>query len=172
MESMRLIRGLLASLLVGLLLVAGCWGSKITLIPPDQAKVNRAYVGNWDAVSTSGDHTSLVIRNIDGKLYYIETRDKDAKDINRYIGFIADVKGATFAHVKPLEEDGDNPEEWILMRVAIADNKLTLEQMKEDFFKDKKIESPAQLRQILESNLNNEAMYHKEAMITATRVAK
>lgn len=166
--------GFVYAVLAGsLLVIGGCWGSKFTLIAPDKAKVDRAYVGDWDAVNPKGDHAAMTIRNIDDKLYYVETREKDNAEIARYIGFIADVKGATFAHVRTLKDDGAIDDEWMTMRIALADkNKLTLEQLDDKFLKDKPINSSEQLRQVLEQNLNNPALYAKDETITATRIVK
>ena len=167
-------RSAFACLLVGLVLgFAGCFASKFTLIELDKAKVDRAYLGDWDAANVKGDHVALTIRNIDDKLYYVETREKHAASkVDRYVGFIADVKGVRFAHVRPITEDGNVPDQWIIMRIELADQKLTIKQLGEDFMKDKTIESAEQLRQVLEDNVNNEAMYPKDELITATRVGK
>jgi hypothetical protein len=155
-------------------LVGGCWASKFTLVSPEKAVVDRKYVGDWEAVNASGDQALLVIRNIDDHLYYIETRDKkEPAQVSRYVGMIADIKGATFAHLRPLSDDGSIPQEWLLMRVAMGDDgKLTIDQLDEQFMNQQKIESAEQLKEVLEQNLNKEAMYDKDERITATRVVK
>jgi hypothetical protein len=172
---------LLAVLLVGVMLVfAGCFMTKYTLIPPDQARVNRAFVGNWnsDSFRPEGRDAGLVIRNIDDKLYYVEwATANDApggtgRDLTRAVGFIADVKGVTFAQLRGLGKDGSLDDEWLLVRLELAGDKLTIRHLSEDFFKDKKIESSAQLRQVLEQNLNNESMYAKDEEYVATRAAE
>jgi hypothetical protein len=156
------------------MLIAGCWASKFTLVSPDKARVDRKFVGDWNAVNPGGDQALLVIRNIDDHLYYIETRDqKDPAQVSRYVGMMADVNGATFAHLRPLSDDGSIPEDWLLMRVALGeDGKLTIDQLDEQFMNQHQIESAEQLRLILEQNLNKEAMYDKDERITATRVVK
>jgi hypothetical protein len=163
-----------ASLLLAVVLLlgfGGCYVTTITLIPPGQAKVDHAYLGDWDATDTnSKDHTAIVIRNIDDKLYYVEIREKD-KEPQRYVGFTTDVKGATFAQVRQLQDDGSVSDQWILERVGIKNGKLGIRQMDDDFLKNKKIETVQQLREALEKNLDNQEMYDKN-LILATRVTK
>src|SRR5690349_3451650 len=106
MTVVRSFRLLLTFCFAALLLTfAGCWGSKFTLIAPEAAKVDRAYLGNWSAINSKGESSSLLIRNIDDKMFYIETKDgakQYPEGVSRYIGFIAPVKGATFAHMKQI----------------------------------------------------------------------
>lgn len=173
MSATRTVRNLsLSALLLGVMIFAGCFASRFTLIPVEQAKVDRAYVGDWEAVNSNGDKIRLIIRNLDDRLYYIEAQEKLADpDPDRYTGFIASVGGATFAHVKPLQKDGTIDENWMLMRVMLADDKLIIQQLDEEFMKTQTIESAEQLKQVIEKNVNNEAMYDKPEEITATRVA-
>ena len=169
---MRLRNLILCVAAIGLLSLVGCFATKFTLIAPDTAKVDRAYIGDWDAINAKGEHASLIIRNIDDGRYYVETHDLDGKNVSRYVGFLASVKNATFAHVRPLQDDGSIPDGWIIMRVELADKKLTLRQLSDDFFKGKPIDSSDQLRQILEANLDNQQLYANDETITATRIAK
>jgi hypothetical protein len=155
--------------LVCVLVFAGCWSSKFTLIPPEQAKVDRAYIGDWDAVSAKGDHAGLVIRNIDDKQYFVETHEPDGKGVTRYVGFLAEVKGATMAHLRQIQDDGSIPDSWIILRLELADKKMTIRQLSEDFFKGKTIDSAQALRQIIEQNLDNQQMYANDETITAVR---
>lgn len=157
-----------------LLLFAGCWSTKFTLVAPEQAKVDTNYVGNWnsEAFNPDGREAGLVIRNIDGKQYYVEWRDKNEKaDLIRAVGFIADVKGATFAQIRGLEPEGKLDDDWILMRLELSGNTLKIRQLSESFMKASTIESAEQLRRVLEQNLDNDAMYAKDEIITATRAA-
>jgi len=156
-----------------LLMFAGCWGSKYTLINPDQAKVDRAYLGNWNAVNSKGDSSSLIIRNIDDKMFYVETKEgakQYPEGISRYIGFLAPVKGATFAHLKQLQDDGNVQEDWLAMKLELAGDKLVIRQLKDDYMKEKNITSAEQLRKVIEQNLDDSAMYDKDEVVTATRL--
>jgi hypothetical protein len=156
-----------------LLLFAGCWGSKFTLIAPDHAKVDRAFLGNWNAVNSKDESSSLIIRNLDDKLYYVESKEgakQYPEGISRYHGFITTVKGATFAHLKQIMDDGNVPEEWLLMRIELAGDKLTIRQLKEEYMKGKNITSVEQLRQVIEQNLDDAEMYDKNEIVTATRI--
>jgi hypothetical protein len=156
-----------------LLLFAGCWGSKITLINPEAAKVDRAYLGNWSAINSKGESSSLIIRNIDDKMFYVETKDgakQYPEGISRYIGFLAPVKGATFAHVKQIQDSGDAQEDWLLMRLELNGDKLVIRQLKEDYMKQKNIASAEQLRKVIEQGIDDGSMYEKEEVVTATRI--
>ena len=174
MSRKTLARTALASALIALTIgLAGCFGTKFTLIDPAKAHVDRNFVGDWNAVNAIGEAADLVIRNIDDKLYYVETRTADGKKADRYVGFTVDVNGASFAHLRNIQEDGSIPDTWLLMRVELSDTnrKLAIRQLKEDFFKEKTVATPEQLRQILMQNVNNEAMYDKDELVTATRAA-
>src|SRR3954454_13116933 len=102
---LRLIRPRLAIALSVLFipLLAGCFDTKFSLAPPESATVNLAYVGDWDVIDRdnpgSDRKTRIVVRNIDGKRYFVETTEPDHPDKpSRYVAFTADVKGVTFAH--------------------------------------------------------------------------
>src|SRR5437763_16617856 len=101
------------------LLIAGCWGTKFPLGPA--AAVDKSFVGDWKLAEEDGGGTpcSLVIRNLDGKQYYVELAE-DQKPPERYVAFIADVKGAHFAHLRKLEADGNNAEEYLYLRVELG----------------------------------------------------
>src|SRR4051812_44830628 len=116
MSRMNLSRTLLATALLGLTVgFAGCFGTKFTLIDPAKAHVDRNFVGDWNAVNAKGDAADLIIRNIDDKFYYVETRSaggENGKKADRYVGFTVDVNGLTFAHLRPIQEGGDIPDTW------------------------------------------------------------
>jgi len=157
-----------------LLLFTGCWGSKFTLINSDQAKVDRAYLGNWSAVNSKGESSLLIIRNIDDKMFYVETKEgakQYPEGISRYVGFLAPVKGATFGHLKNLQDDGNVQEDWLLMKLELNGDKLIVRQLKEEYMKGKNIASADQLRKVIEENIDEGGMYDKDEVITATRLA-
>jgi hypothetical protein len=172
LTSRTLIKSTLAVSLAALLIFAGCFASKFTLIPPDKAKVDRAYCGDWDYVNTKGEHFVMAIRNVDDKLYYIDSRKEDAAEVSRFVGFICDVRNATFAHVRGLPDDGTVAEEWLIMRLELTGEKLVIRQLSDEFFKSQPINSAEQLKQVIEQNMGTEAMYNKEETVTATRIAK
>jgi len=159
----RISRLLLTICFAGLLLiVAGCWGSKYTLIDPQATKVDRAYIGNWSAVNSKGESSSLIIRNIDDKMFYVETKEgakQYPEGITRYIGFLAPVKGAMFAHLKQLQDNGDVQEDWLAMRLELTGERLVIRQLKDEYMKEKNITSGEQLRKVIEQNLEEGSMY-------------
>ena len=165
-------RALILALLALTLFLPGCWSSKFTLIKQDDARVDKNLLGNWNALNAKGESATLIIRNIDDKNYYIETHDSAKQypeGVSRYIGFTAPLKDATFAHLKELQPDGNVPEEWLLVRIELKNDKLTIRHLKDEFMKSKTITTPDQLRQVLEQNLDDTTMYDPNETITATR---
>ncbi|HEY1629133.1 MAG TPA: hypothetical protein VGF52_04690, partial [Tepidisphaeraceae bacterium] len=74
--------------------------------------------------------------------------------------------------LRPIQDDGNIPDSWLIMRIELAENKITLRQLSDDFFKGKTIDSAQALRQTLEQNLDNQQMYAQDETITATKIAK
>jgi hypothetical protein len=152
-----------------LLFVVVCYASKFTIGSLEQAKVERAYVGDWQF--KDGEKVShVIIRNLDDKNYYVEMNG-DGEKTDRYTAFIGTIKGVQFANLLPLSDDGTLPEERIIMRVELKDGKLELRNLKESFFKDQTIESQAQLTALIEKNLESPAMYDDEPLV-ATRASQ
>lgn len=155
-----------------IILFAGCWTTKVSMIDPATAKVNLAFVGNWDnpdQLDAGGREAGLVIRNIDNKTYYVEWDQKGEAGIVRAVGYTTDIGGATFAQLRGLEQDGTIAQEWLICRVDVAGNKITIRQLNEEFLKTKTLNTPAAIRQMLEQNVNNEQLYSPRETITATK---
>jgi hypothetical protein len=157
-------------------LVAGCFETKYSLAPADSATVNLAYVGDFDVVDRDNPgadrKTHIAIRNLDGKRYLVEWTEPDKADKpTRMVGFTADVKGVTFAHLRDLPEDGSIPDTHLIMRVELKEDnrQLVLRNLHKEFFDDKNIDSDAKLRQIIEQNLDDSAVYD-EGEVVAMRV--
>ena len=105
------------TLVIAALFVAGCWGTKFALGPA--AAVDKSFVGDWQCTDSDGKSYTLLVRNFDGKQYYVEFAEA-GKPPERYSGFLADVKNVHFAHLRKLADDGDLPQEYIYMRVELA----------------------------------------------------
>jgi hypothetical protein len=149
---------------------AGCFSSKFTLGKAEDAKVDIGYVGNWE-MSQDGHKVTLVIRNLDNHWYYVEYLDeKDAdKGPARYTGFVTPVGGVQFAQLRALNADGTIAEDYGIVRVGMKEGALTFQHLKEDFFKDKTINSSDDLRKIVEANVENKSMYDDDvAKLTRT----
>jgi len=165
-------RNLLAVVCVLPLVVIGlgCYETQYPLGSADKATVDQNYIGDY--VFTDGDKTStIVIRNIDDHLYYVEWVGGDEKGPNRMVGYTADINGVAFANLRGLTDDGTIDNKFLVMRISLsADHaKLTLRNLKDDFFKDKSINSSESLAKIIAANLENEQMYDGEPVVT-TRV--
>jgi hypothetical protein len=162
----------LALLLGSMLVVSGCLVTQYTLIDPASGKVDARFVGDWNSPSfdSSGRGAGLIIRNIDDKSYYVEWRTKGESDgVIRAVGQIADIKGVRFAQLRGLEPDGSISKDWMISRLELSGDTLTIRQLDDKFFDEKKIDSSAALRSTIESNLENAAMYKQDETIVATR---
>jgi hypothetical protein len=165
------IRTLLAVLcLVALLLASmGCYKTETPLGSPDTAAVDTSYVGDY---SMTVDHRAdtIAIRNIDNHLYYVEWTEDNKT--NRIAGYTATVNGTLFANLRDLTDDGSIDKKYLIMRISLSDdhNRLTLRNLKDDFFKDKNINSSEALQTVIAQNVDNEQMYDGDAVV-ATRVA-
>ena len=157
--------------IVALGLLGGCYESKFSLAPKEQAVLHREYLGDWEAPGENGSgKTHLVIRNWDDKQYYVEMDQPNQKPM-RMAGFIIDLKGASFAHLRELRDDGKVSETYIIVRVAlIGDDKLSLRHLDGKFFEGKTIESSADLRKLVEQNVDNDQMYDAQGTGSLTRV--
>ena len=140
----RRIAVLVASLLL-LTLGLGCYETKYPLGSAENATVDRAFVGNF--TMKDGNVDSIVIRNLDGKRYYVEYVGNDQKDKQpmRMVGYTTDVGGVTFANLQQLTDDGSIDDKFLIMRISLsADHAtLSLRGLKEEFFKDKNVNSSA-----------------------------
>ncbi|MGD0769962.1 MAG: hypothetical protein ABSB42_17390 [Tepidisphaeraceae bacterium] len=183
----------LACVVPALLFALGCYETEYPLGSADKAAVDPAYVGDFamadETASVSFDSqngisstktttdesqsTTIIIRNIDNHLYYVEWgKTKNAKpDRSRMVGYTSDVNGVTFANLRELTDDGSIDKKFLVMRISLsADHaKLSLRNLKEDFFKDKNVNSSDALQTLIAANLENDQMYDGEAVV-ATRV--
>jgi hypothetical protein len=152
-----------------LLFTLGCYETKYPLGSQDKATIDPGYVGDFVIDSNDKKTETIIIRNIDNHLYYVEYM-QDEKPL-RMVGYTADVNGVTFANLRKLTDDGSIDDSYLIVRVGISDDhsKLTLQTLKEDFFKAKNITSSDQLEKLIAENLQNSQMYDGEAG-TATRV--
>lgn len=161
-------RHMVLVLAVALVMIAGCYESKFALGPKEQAIFERSFAGDWEAAAEQAK-VHIVIRNFNDKEYYVEW-DAPGERPLRMSGFLIDVKGATFAHLRGLTEDGSLPDKYLIVRVALADGKLSLRQLNDKYFEGKPIDSQEQFRKLVEENLDNDEMYDKEASVVAVRV--
>src|SRR5262245_49970430 len=124
----------LSLLLVLMLGLVGCFETNLSLGPKDQAVVDPAYCGDWNVADqdypTGPPSVRIVIRNIDGKSYFVEWiengKNGEADKFIRMMGYTADVKGVTFAHLRDLPEDGSIPDKHLVARVSVKDGLLTI----------------------------------------------
>ena len=142
--------------------LAGCFQTKLNLGTDAAAKVDPAYCGDWAMSWKESDgqtkSASLVIRNFDGKHYYVEWAETGQKPL-RMSGFLVPVKSATFAQLTPLADRGENGEEHLILRVELSGTTLTMRNLDEQFFAG--VSTDEQLRAKVEENLDNAAMYEK-----------
>jgi hypothetical protein len=170
MRESCLSRGILGVVVMALLLVGGCYVSSYTLGTMDTATVNKEYIGDWQPASKNESTETLVIRNIDGRQYYVEL-DQKGKTPNRMAGFVTRVKNVDFVQLRSLGESGSLEDQWLIARVGIKSGELDIRQLNEAFFKKQHIQSSDELRKIIESNIDNDQMYDQQ-VAPWRRVAK
>lgn len=165
-NSLRMARSTLALLLLLVLGLCGCFQTTYLLVAPEQAKVNKAFVGNWNsaAFKSEGREAGLIVRNIDDKQLYVEWLPKDG-ELVRSVGFTSEVNGKIFLQIRGLEKDGSLEDKWLTMRLDLSGNQVMIRQLNDDFFKNQTFNSAEQLRKLLETNLENDAMYDKDVVI-------
>ena len=163
-------RRVVFTVLATLLLAVGCYESKFTLGPKSQAVFDPVYLGDWQVVSqgTWADGR-IVIRNWEDSMYYVEWSKRNDPPL-RMSGFVINVKGASFAHLRQLREDPSSPEKYLLFRVGISRNRLSIRPLNATFFEGKSIYSSQRLRNIVEENLENDQMYDKDNSLSAIRL--
>jgi hypothetical protein len=154
------------TMLAGALALAGCFTTTLNLGKAADATVDVRYCGDWHVTWKDGDQTKsadLVVRNFDGKQYYVEWSepDPDSKTL-RMSGFLVPVKGATFVQLTGLDEKGELPADHMIARIDMDGAKLKLRHLNEGFFKE--VSSDAALRATMEKNVENDAMYAGEAV--------
>lgn len=166
--------GILVASLLLLTLGLGCYETKYPLGSAQNATVNRAFVGNF-TMKDGAKVDSIVIRNLDDKQYYVEYASSDQKDKEptRMVGYTADVGGVTFANLRELTDDGTIDDKFLIMRIALSPDhaELSLRNLKDDFFKDKDIDSSAALEKVIQANLDNDEMYDAPAVIAVRTAA-
>ena len=141
--------------------ITGCFETALHLAPAGAAppKVDQAYCGQWtfalkdDKDQTSTDATATVL-NFDGSHYFVEWKEGSQKP-QRFNVILVAVKDATFAELTPLGPD--LADTHLLIRARLEGTKLNLRQLKKEFFEG--VTTDHQLRQKVEQNLNNDAMY-------------
>src|SRR4051794_35375187 len=85
---------------IAIVLFAGGYETDLELGPPESAKSDPRFVGDWDfADRGSTEVPRLVVRNFDGRQYSLAWDEAKAEPV-RAAAFTAEVGGATFAHVR------------------------------------------------------------------------
>jgi len=155
---------------IALLVAIGCYESPYALGPESDAKMDVGFLGDWQVDGQNKDNPArLVIRNIDHKSYYVEM-DQPGEKPMRMVGFVLKVKNVPFAHLRELRTDGTIPESYIITRIELKGEKLSVRQLNEKFFKERKIESSDELRKLVEANLDNDQMYDRDSAFTASKI--
>lgn len=143
---------------------AGCLETETPLTPPGQGVVDVKLIGDWSITGDDGKGTTdVLVRNFDGHRLYVELREGDRVD--RYAAHITVLKGASFAQLRPLTDDGTVETKHFIMRVDRAgDDKINLRHLDKAFFGGQSLDAPEKLRAAIEQNVDNAAMYEGDPM--------
>ena len=119
----------------------------VTIRVSDRAASERFYDAVLRAIGVERTHSDV---------YYAEWNDHKNK-ILRLSAFLVPVKETTFAQLTPMEADGELQAKHLIVKVQLDGDKLTLTNLKEDFFGD--VTTDAALKKKIEENISNPAMY-------------
>jgi hypothetical protein len=147
--------------------LAGCLETEAVLGPVEQASVDARLIGDFKTGDDGG--TDITVRNFNGREYYVEQRAAGEETV-RYGGHITVVKGASFLHLRQLSDDGTSSKSHVILRVdRVDDAKVNLRQLNAEFFAEKPHDTTATLRAIVETNVENPAMYEPDGVSMLTR---
>lgn len=150
--------------------LAGCYETDQEVGPRDRARVDARFVGDWEFREPDAAATLLLVRNFNDREYYLEWGDVGGSERHRASAFVAEVGGASIAHVRELTADGSVPARHFLLRAAIApDGRLTLRHLNDKFFENKDVATSAKLRKVIEDGVADEALYDEQTF-AGTRV--
>jgi hypothetical protein len=144
--------------------LAGCFNSKEPLGPADHGRIDAALVGTWDCrppEKNEDDRATLTVVEFDEHQYFAEWREPDKKP-DRYRAYSTVVQGQTLLNVNDLGTHADF--DWIFLRYAVADGKLTLSVVSDTALKD--VTGKAALRAIAK-RVKDETLYQTVAVCTA-----
>jgi hypothetical protein len=166
------LRGIAPAAVLVFCVLAGCYETDQQVAPRESARVDARFVGDWEFRDPNAGATILLVRNFSDREYYLEWGDVGASERHRASAFVAEVGGASIAHVRELTADGTVPQKHFLLRAAITpDGRLTLRHLNDKYFENKDVTTSAKLRRVIEVGVADEAMYD-EQVFTGTRVAK
>src|SRR5690349_18067760 len=96
-------------LLALLVLFTGCYETEFVLGTAEEAKVDRALLGEW-AFDSLGENANeravLTVADFDGHRYAIEWKTLADGKVIQMVGHTAEVKDAKFVHASLLDAEG------------------------------------------------------------------
>ena len=157
-------------LVAALLFLPGCYSSKFVLGSADSSKVDRALFGDFVMTTDKGD-VQLTIRNLDDHQCLVEWTD--GKETERLIGYFVDVRGRHFAELREITDNGSIPDEYQLVKFGLSPDhqKITVQNLSEDFMKSENVDSSFKLKVIIEANLDNPKMYDAKPIVATRKAA-
>ena len=151
-----------------LLVLAGCFESEHPVTAPKTGGIDKRYIGDW-SVQQGPQSAKLIVRNLHDEEYYVEWVNADGTR-SRQTAHASKVNGATFANLLPVRDDGALATKYVIVRVDLKGDRLTIRNLNPEFFKDKTIGSSDDLKAILSANLDNDSLYTADPIL-ATRAA-
>lgn len=144
--------------------IGGCL--KIPLGDPEQSRVDPKLVGNWmKRDDGSGEITLLAAEAYDARTYLVMQYGAkpdaaggwERTGMMMYKAWLTDVAGRTFVTMQVLGQGSDTP--YMVVRLDLADDSFEGRGIKPGFVKDHNVQTPSDLRKLIESNIDSMEMY-------------
>lgn len=141
---------------------------------PEKSSMDAKYVGVWHLAADQHDQLWFV-HKLDVKTYLVQAYNfKRADDNSVRIdepaltmrAWLTQINGATFVSMesyKPQQlvspKSSDNVDRYIVAKVELKNEQLTVYSISPDFMKAKNIATPHQFEQVIKDNWDDKAMY-------------
>lgn len=158
--------GWLALGLIIAVAIGGCLN--VPLGDPEKSTVDPKLVGIWLRRDDSGGEvTILQAQAYDARTYHViqyGAKPDPAGGWERsgemiYKGWLTEVAGRTFVTLQVLGHETETP--YMVIRLDVIDDSFEARGIKPGFVKDNNVQTPDQLRQLIEANIDNLEMYEE-----------
>lgn len=161
-----------ALVVLGLItLVAGCLPTYVG--NPDTATVDPALVGLWHRVDNDADDL-WAVHKMNERTYLIQSfrieKSGDARVLRNSLacrGWMTEIAGHKFLSLEMYPPAGSleakpDPNRYVVARVQIKDNTISVRGIDANFVKGKPLDRPQQLEAIIKENIDADEMYAGE----------
>jgi len=152
-------------LLAALLLLAGCpYGSEFPLGSPEEAILDEALLGTWEAVDGQDEEPPLTIRSAGDRLLLITSEDSAEEEAEPIPAFVSELEGERFLNIRDARQ-------YFYARYKVQGDRLLLRIVDEELFEGKTFSSTEELRAFVRANLTDPRLYAGEDCQELERVS-